>query len=253
MNVFRPSAKRRAARRAVRVALLAPFITILMPEALAAQEERIETPYRWIEHSARVGLIGGYVFASRGDLEMGPGPAATVGVRLRTRVSSPLSLEVNAMYGSSDRFVIDPRLETGPGVADTVGLGWLALQLNIQFALTGARSLHRLQPYVVLGAGLLLGLDQEKSDIFVDPPDSDLRFDLGTAPILTLGVGTELDISDGLGLGLEIRDLLWRFKAPDGFFGLDILQLFQDAEVGAPQESSWAHNFEFSAGLFYYF
>lgn len=229
------------------------FGSAVGPDGLAAQEERIDTPYRWIDRGTRLGVFGGYVFADRGDLQTGPGPAPTLGARLRTRLSSPLSLELNAAFGASDRYVIDPRVDTYPEPVDTVGLDWMIIQIEMQIALTGARSYHRLQPYVLLGGGIMLGLNEEKSDHFGDPIETDFRFDLGTPAVLTLGVGAEWDISTRFGLAFEARDNIWRIKAPEAFFRPDILAGIIESGAPAPKESEWLNNIELTAGLYYYF
>lgn len=233
-------------------ALLLAAVAIVPPR-LAAQEERIDTPYRWIEKGTRLGIFAGYVFADRGDLQMGPGPTASGGLRLRTRLSSPLSLELNTAFGSSDRYVIDPRLDTYPAPVDTVGLDWMIVQLSMQISLTGARSYHRLQPYFLLGGGIMLGLSEEKSDHFGDPVETEFRFDLGTPAVLTFGLGAEWDISTRLGLAFEARDYLWRIKAPDAFFRPDVLAGILESGAPAPKESEWLNNIELTAGFYYYF
>jgi hypothetical protein len=244
---------RRTTLPAARQGLLFLAVMVVSPGTAAAQQEEIGTPYRWIERGTRVGIFAGYVFADRGDLQMGPGPTAMIGARLRTRLSSPLSLELNLAFGSSDRYVIDPRLDTYPEPVDTVGLDWMIAQLNLQLALTGARSLHRFQPYILLGGGIMLGISEERSEHFIDPTESAFRFELGTAPALTIGLGAEWDISSKLGLGFEVRDNIWRIKAPDAFFLPDVLAGIVESGAPAPKESEWLNNIELTAGLYYYF
>ena len=87
----------------------------LGPGSAAAQEESIDTPYRWLDSGTRVGLVGGYMFTNRGDPPFGPGSSPFIGARLRARLSSPLSLEIGLGYGNSNEYVIDPRLAGRPG------------------------------------------------------------------------------------------------------------------------------------------
>lgn len=225
---------------------------VLTAPSAAAQEEVIDTPYRWIERGTRVGLVGGYVFTNRGDPPFGPGSSPFLGARLRARLSSPLSLEIGVGYGNSDEYVIDPRLETGPQVVDTVGADWLIIQASLQFALTGARSYRRLQPYIVLGGGILQGLSTGTSDV-LESPQQPFLYDIGTSPMVHLGVGAEYDLSRTFGLALELRDNLWRIKTPEGWFRIDVLENLLDTNSVAPDRSQWTHNFELTASLYYYF
>ena len=242
-------------RRVVRSLAVLPLALAglaLHPATARAQQESIDTPYRWIERGTRVGLVGGYMFTSRGDPPIGPGPSPFIGARLRARLSSPLSLELGVGYGSSDEWVIDPRLEGGPAVVDTVGADWLIIEASMQLALTGARSYHRLQPYVLFGGGVLLGLSTETSDV-LESPQQQFVFEIGTAPLVHLGLGAEFDVSRRWGLALEVRDNLWRVTTPDGWFQLNVLQNLLDSNSPAPDESEWTHNFELTASLYYYF
>lgn len=241
----------------VRESLLVALLVLACASGGHAQEaggqDRIDSPYRWIPQGLRVGLTGGYLNASRGSLDFGPGSAAFAGARFRARVSSPLSIEVGAALGSSDRFVIDPRLETGPAPVDTVSSTWLAAHLALQVAVTGARTWRGIQPYVLFGGGLKSGLDEERSEVFADTALADFRYQIGTAPVFQAGVGVELRPSDRIGLGLEFRDHLFRLKAPDGFFRAEVLEAIEEAGATAPEDTQWTNNLELSATLWYYF
>lgn len=225
---------------------------VLAPSTARAQEERIESSYRWIDRSMRVGPYAGYMFTSRGNLSQAPGPSPIVGGRFRIRISSPLSFEIGAGYGSSDLYVTDPRLDV-PAIVDTTTSSWLLAEAFVQLALTGARSVSRIQPYFLIGGGILLGLSEEVADIYSLPGLEPYRFEIGTTPSIGVGLGVEWDISERLGLSGEVRDHLWRFTSPDAFFLLTNLANFADSGVEAPKESFWTNNIELSATLSYYF
>lgn len=240
-----------------RGAVLAGLCLLLVAAAGHAQEggvdESIDSPYRWIPEGLRLGAMAGYLNTSRGNLRFGPGPTQMGGARFRVRVSSPLSLELGAGLGSSDRFVIDPRLETGPAAVDTVASTWLAAHLAVQLALTGARTWHGIQPYVLFGGGVVNGIDEERSEVFADTALADFRYEIGTAPAFQLGVGAELRPSQRLGIGFELRDLLFRLKAPDGYFRPEVLDAIEEAGATAPEDTQWTNNLELSVSLWYYF
>jgi hypothetical protein len=215
------------------IALAVLFVSGALAPLFAQADEQIDTPYDWIDRSLRLGLYGGHISADRGESEIGPGSSTVFGVRLRTRVSSPLSLEIGMGYGRSDRFVIDPRLEEGPTAVDTADVGWLLIEGGFQIALTG--------------------VDEEQSDSLSAAEDVPFRYEVGTAGVFSGGLGVEWHPSDRFGLGVELRDHLWRLKAPDGFFQADILERIEELGLPAPRESEWVHNLELSASLYYYF
>lgn len=244
-----------------RPTLLCVLILLLVPPpGLRAQQPRgaagaphITSPYRWIGPSFRVAPYVGYLDAHRGQYPLGPGPAPVFGVRTRVRISSPLSLEANFGYMNSDRYVVDPRLDSGPGVVGQVNEDVLIAEADLQLALTGARTWHGLQPYVLIGAGLVSGLKEGQSSVFASPQESQYRYQLNTAPAVQAGAGVEWFLRRRLSLGIEARDHLWRIKTPSGFFEPAILDRIRQLGVPAPKDTDWTHNLEFSAGLWYYF
>ncbi len=237
----------------MRLVLAVLFLASWSLPGNSAAQERIETSYDWIERGRRVTVFGGHIAADRGSLDIGPGSSSVLGARFRTRVSSPLSLEIGFGLGNTQRFVIDPRLDTGPAPVDTVDANWLLIEGGFQIALTGARTLHHLQPYVVLTGGVLKGRGEVVSDSMTAVEDVPFQYRIGTASLFTAGLGLEWIPNDRIGLGVELRDRLRRLKAPDGFFDFLVLQNIEELGLEAPRESEWTHNIEFSASLSYYF
>lgn len=215
--------------------------------------ERIDSPYRWIERDVRLGLFGGYLVADRGNLDHGPGPTFVAGPRFRIRVSSPLSIEAGVAYGPADRWVIDPSVETGPAVIDTVASHWILPSAGVQLGLTGARTWNGIHPFLMIGGGLMISVKKEASERFEDPEETSLRYDPGTNPVVHFGGGLEVFPTDRIGVSLEARDNFVRIKSPDGWFAAEILQIINEAGAEAPKESQWTHNFEFTLSLWYYF
>lgn len=246
---------RRTATAAVAAAALAG-LALTVPAAASAQQAdsvHIDTPYEWIERGFRVGAVGGYMDTGLTRLDLGPQSTPTGGLRARARVSSPLSLEAGLLYGESDRFAVDPRLPTGPAPVDTLTSKWILAEAAMQFAVTGNRTWHGLQPYALLGGGFLLGFDEGVSPAFAAPEDASLRHDIQIMPAVQAGVGAEWIVSDRFGVALEFRDHLWRITTPDGFFTDPVLDQIEDADAPAPEETVWTHNLEFSLTVYRYF
>lgn len=229
----------------------------LAPGTGAAGQEgdtlQIDTPYDWIPRSLRIGVTGGYLDTGLSNLRLGPQESFLAGLRGRTRVSGPISLELGALYGESDRFAVDPRLPQGPAPVDTVTSRWILAEAAMQFALTGNRTWNDLHPYAILGGGFLVGVDEEVSDELAAPELSDLRHDIEIMPAVQAGLGVEWLPSDRFGFALEARDHLWRITTPEGFFDTAILDQIEDAGAEAPSDTDWVHNLEFSLTLYRYF
>lgn len=250
-------------RRATALAGTAVLACLLLSPGRADAQQpdsvRIDTPYRWIPRGFRVGAAGGYLDTSLGNMRLGPGSSPVGGLRARVRISSPLSLEGSVLYGQSDRFVVDPRLDTGPAVVDTLSSRWLLAEAGIQFAVTGNRTWHGLQPYALVSGGFLVGLDEEASQVFAAPQLTDFRYDIEIMPAIQAGLGVEWLLGERFGLAVEARDHLWRISTPGdpdsgtGFFRQEVLDAIQDADAEAPRDTDWTHNLGFTLTIYRYF
>ena len=217
------------------------------------ERETINSPYRWRERGIRLGIWNSYHTGNRGSLDFGQGPAYALGARFRARVSSPLSFDVGLTYGFADRWVVDPRIETGPAVVDTVSSGWLRADIGAQLGFAGARTWHGVHPYALIGGGWVFGINEGASEVFADPLLEPFRYDISTAPQVYVGLGGEIFPGDRFGIGFEVRDHIIRQATPDGYFRLDILQILEETGSPAPDRYSWLMNFEFGIHLWYYF
>lgn len=222
-------------------------------EAGASTGPHITSPYRWVARPLRVGLFGGRLLTSRGTDGLGPGSTLFGGAAFRARVSGPLSIEVRAAYGRSDLAVIDPTLSGGPAPVDTTSTRWVLLEGGMQFSITGQRTWHRLQPYLVLLGGMLRGFDKIESTALSASTDATFRYSLGTMPVLQGGAGFEWQPTDRIGVSLEARDLLMHIKAPPGFFRIDVLAQIAQLGLPAPQASQWTHNLGLTLTVWRYF
>lgn len=244
-------------RIAVLLPLLLAAVVLAAPDRAAAQEEAgppsIDTPYRWLDGSFRVAPYASRLQTGRGDLELGPAATQLYGARARIRLTGPISLEANLGYASSERSVIDPRLSGGPAAVDTVPFRWAVAEGVFQLALTGQRTWHGIQPYLLIGGGMILGVDEPGSAALADSADADLRFEMNAAPTAVAGAGAEWRVSETVGIGFEVRDHLWRLTTPGGFFREEVLNNIEESNAPAPEETQWTNNLEFGIGLWYYF
>ncbi len=227
------------------------------PDRARAQQEAgppsIDTPYRWLDGSFRIAPYAARLETGRGDLELGPESTQLFGARTRVRLTGPISLEGNLGYASSRRSVIDPRLSGGPAAVDSVPFRWIVAEGVAQIALTGQRTWYGIQPYVLVGGGMVLAVDEPGSQALSDSADAAFRFEMNAAPTAVAGAGFEWRISETVGVGFEFRDHLWRLKPPDGFFREDVLDNIEEADAPAPEETQWTNNLEFGVSFWYYF
>lgn len=211
----------------------------LVPAGAQAQVV-LDSPYRFIETTQAAGPFAGYLATSRGPIGLGPSSAAIFGGRYGIRVSGPFVVEAELAYVPSTRMVLD----TIPPDTAIVTIGETDMPLALaraalRFNVTGARTWHSLQPFVLFGAGVAIDLGGESS-LDEDLPE-DVRFDFGTSFAADFGAGIEWFISRRASLRVDARNLLWRLETPPAFL--------LGARGDTLADTEWTQNFFVSVGL----
>lgn len=215
---------------------------LLVPAAARAQE--ITSPYQFLETRQSATAFSGYLFTGQGTLGLGPESALFFGARYNLIVSGPFALEAEIGRFSTTRMVLD----TVPGdttreVIGEADFGAFTALGALRFNLTGARTYHRLLPYLLFGLGAAIETTGE-SPAEEDLP-SDLRFDFGTSFSGVLGGGIEWLSDAGFGIRLDARNILWKLQTPRGFLVREEGRLLPGDE--------WSQNFSLTAGLVFHF
>jgi hypothetical protein len=220
---------------------------LLVGVASAAAGQQIRSPYRFIDTSQFLGLTGAQVSASQGRLETGPDDAPMVGIRWGLRVSGPFTVGAEVGYMPSTRIVRDTVFVTADSLYRALGeadINVLTILGNLRFNVTGARTWHNLQPFVLFGAGAALDVaGSAPADTLVNVPDA--RFDFGTSFAGQIGAGVEWFPAAHLSARIDAYNVLWKLKVPEAF-GLT------ERGENFPQ-SEWEQNFVLSAGLSFHF
>jgi hypothetical protein len=217
-------------------------VAVLAPVTAAGQ--RIASPYTFLETSQSISPFAAYFATGGGSIDLGPSAGVMFGARYGIRISGPFTLEAEAGFFPGTRAVLD----TVPsdttlrqiGEADFTAL---ALQAGLRFNLTGPRTWHRLQPFVLFGGGVVL--DFSGASLVDDDLPSDVRFEFGTTFAGQFGGGIEWYPSERLSMRLDARNVLWKLTTPEGF-------LTGDRALSIPGDE-WTQNFMMSAGFAIHF
>lgn len=209
-----------------------------------ASAQAITSPYRFLDHGQSLGAFAGYIAASKGSVGFGASSGPVFGARYGIRITGPFTLEAELAYFPTTRAVLDtvPADTTVEvvGEADlTLALAWAALRFN----LTGPRTFHGVQPFLLFGGGAALDVAGDAAADEDIAPDA--RFDFGTSFAGELGAGIEWFLSPSAALRLDGRNVLWRLKTP--------LPFLQGARSLVFTDREWVQNFQVSAGFSLYF
>jgi opacity protein-like surface antigen len=226
------------------------FLVLLMAFAAAsaqsAHAQRIDSPYQFLDHSQFGGVWGGYVSTSEGRLDSGPQPAPIFGVNWALRVSGPFALYVDVGFMPTTRTVRDTMFVAADSMYESRGeadINLLTAMGNLRFNLTGARTWHSFQPFVIVGAGM--ALDLASGSALEADMQPDQRFDFGTSFAGQLGIGTDWFPAPRVSIRVEARDMFWKLPVPEAFRFTEIGARFPDSE--------WEQNFALAAGLSIHF
>lgn len=208
--------------------------------------QRIDSPYRFLDHGQFGSVWGGYVSPSEGRIGNGPEAGPILGAAWALRVSGPFALNVEAGYLPSTRTVRDTVFDETAGMYEPLGeadIGLLTVMGNLRVNLTGARTWNSVQPFVLVGAGVAADL-AGGSAIEAERP-ANTRFDLGTSFAGQLGAGVDWFPSSRVSIRVDARDMFWKLPVPEAF-------LF--TQNGARlSRSEWEQNFALAAGLSIHF
>lgn len=224
--------------------------TLCLVTALAAgsaEAQRIDSPYRFLDHTQYAGLYAGHTWMSQGALDMGPESAVTVGGRWAYRISGPFSIAAEAGYTPTTRTVRDTALASDDTYAalGEADVKLLTVMGSMRVSLMGARTWKGLHPYVLAGGGV--ALDLAGSSELEEDLASEAVWDFGTSFAGQVGAGIEWFPTQRFSVRADARNLLWKLKVPDAFL---LAEAERERRISG---SEWEQNFSLSAGVSIHF
>lgn len=180
-----------------------------------ADGQTIPSPYRFWETRQEATSFAGWIAPGTGRFGYGPGPGPLLGVRYALDFSGPLSIEGVLNWVPTTRDVMDPRRQEGLRRLGSADSRLFGTDVRLKLSITGQRTWHRLNPFLITGAGLMWDLASR------DPIESDLddvdRFKFGTAFVGQLGGGVRFFASDRWIARADALLHVWKLDAPSGF------------------------------------
>jgi hypothetical protein len=215
-------------------------VVALFATALPAVGQRITSPYRFLDAGQEIGAVATHVWAGDPAVGLGAKSGPAFGGRYGIRLGGPFMIEAEAVYFPTEHAVLDSVVVDSAfqqiGTADqTLLFATAALRFNI----TGPRTWHGLQPFVVLGAGAVMETSHDEEAVNQAPVEA--RFDFGTSFAGTLGGGVAWLPSRHFAIRLDGRNVLWKVTTPAALRRGDIGLTMPDDE--------WVQNFTASAGV----
>lgn len=218
--------------------LVLTAVLAVRPAAAAAQD--VPSPYRYMEKGQEVSLYAGVLDTDPGRFGFGPDDPQFVGARYSVVVSNAFSIEGLATTAFGPRDVVNPARDEGDRVVEEAEIRLLILEARLQFALTGRRTWHGLQPFTYLGGGISFDtLGDQDEDFLLEEQD---RYEYGTRFTGAFGGGFRWAVTDRWMLRADAGLLLYKLGYPAGW---------RDADRGfeGVPEDEWVSGRSLSLGL----
>jgi opacity protein-like surface antigen len=223
-----------------------------MAAASPVAAQRIDSPYRFLDHNQFVGVFAGQLRPAEGPVQLGPQPAPIAGVNWGIRVSGPIVIGVEIAYSPSSRTVRDTVFVAADSVFRAIGetdMHLVSVMGLLRLNITGPRTWHGLQPFLLTGVGAVVDFASQPVFQFDNEEPEELpvgvRYDFGTTFAGQVGAGVDWFPVNRVSLRLDSRALLWKLGVPDAF-------LLTQAGQTLPR-SDWANNFVVAAGVSFHF
>jgi opacity protein-like surface antigen len=187
---------------------LGVFLLAAAPLAAQVGHPPGHSPYRDILHGSSWTLLAGSLGGNGGKLGIGPHHGKTYGVRYDFGMGGFIQAGLSVSYMDLERLIVDADLPPATRVSGPVKESVVLIEAGMEFNLTGAKTWHRLAPYVTGGLGYALG-SSTKADTS--------GYTFGNRFAISPGAGIRIFLADRLHLRLEARRHFWKLKYPASY------------------------------------
>jgi hypothetical protein len=185
--------------------------------AAAASAQEVYSPYRFVETRQEAAISVGQAFTSTGQLGIGPRSGDWVAGRYSLEFGGALALESNLGLLMTERDVIDIRRDEGDQVVGRADANVASLDVRLRLNVTGHRTWHGLQPFVVFGGGLAFATGWDRTpELDAEVPPIDV-YEFGTRFMANVGGGLNIHLSRRFALRADGVLNLWKIGTPEGY------------------------------------
>lgn len=166
------------------------------------------SPYRDLEYTQELTVLGGYVRAKTDPAGVAPQSAATVGLRYEWSVAGPLAVTSEITNTFSHRNVLEPTRPAATRALGTESATVYSVDAGLALNLTGRKSWHSLVPQVRGGIGFVSSRAKDDSSGFA----------VGTPLAFSLGGGLKFVPGGRYQLRADVTDRIFHIGYPDAYF-----------------------------------
>lgn len=188
-----------------------------------------DSPYRDIPKKMTLTALGGYIGGTGGFLGLGPHDGPAYGGRFGISLSGPIEFSFSVQYADLVGARVYRGLDGNLAVSGNIPSPVWMFETDVQYTITGAKTWHRLAPYIGGGIGYAWRSSSTES---VDAYDFGGRFYF--APF----AGTRIYVNPRSFIRAEIRGAFWRLAYPPPYYE-DITGILQSYAINNYLSNVW--------------
>ena len=208
-----------------------------------AESQTISSPYSFVEHSKELAISVGKSDLNPGQLGLGPRDATTASGHFGVAFGSAMSFDFDATMFQSTRDILDVSRPVDDRSIGRTNFNILLTDLKLRLNLTGHRTWHGFQPFVIFGGGLALATFTDRTRELTTDMPRDEWYKFGTRFTASFGGGLNYQVSDRISLRLVGLMNLWKISTPLGW------RTVANDPDGMNPESEWVGIRSFKIGV----
>ena len=202
------------------------FVVLLILSSIAvtsspAAGQTIPSPFAFVEYSKEWAVFLGKSDINPGLLGLGPQSGTMGGGRYSAAFGGAMSVDVAGTLFASRRDVLDVSRPEDDRVLGSNDIDIFLLDVRLRLNLTGARTWHGLQPFIVFGGGLALPFSVNRDIEIVAFMPGNEWYSFGTRFTGSFAAGTSFHVSSKLSIRLDGVMNLWKITTPIGWLTTD--------------------------------
>lgn len=182
---------------------------------LNVEAQQITSPYRFLTTDQGFGMKVGYGGFGSSSVGLQPGSGMIVDFFYGIDLGGAWGFDLGSSMHRSKRDVIDPTREEGERVIGTADARFTEVSARLKFGLTGDRTFHGINPFVLVGVGV--GLDFAGASTVEDQLQAGDEFSVGTLFVPSLAGGVRYFVTDRIEVRTEFGLKLWGISPPENF------------------------------------
>jgi hypothetical protein len=165
------------------------------------------SPYRELLAKQAASAVFGFLWGSRGIVNVGPSEGPIAGIRYDHIIGAPADVQVGLAFGHFQRYQIDPAKPVNTRTSGPINQDLVIMDTGISLVMMGRKTWHGFSPFVGGTVGVAFETGLGGSDVY----------QFGTKATLAPHLGFKWYPAQALTFKVEGRTYFWRLSYPPAY------------------------------------